>query len=170
MHHQRDRSDGLAHHAWTSVRLRIADGVDRLLGHHDPLVPPRRASFVGNSDFRDTCDQFLNLFVKYGGLSSGDRILDVGCGIGRMARPLSRVLSPPAGSYDGFDVVADGITSCQQHHRDTQVPFRFAHVDIHNDQYLATPRSHARATGPARHRWVLRPRGGGGGTSIVRFA
>jgi SAM-dependent methyltransferase len=114
-----------------------------MLGHHDRLVPPRRASFVGNSDFRETGDQFLDLFVKYGGLSSGDRVLDVGCGIGRMARPLSRVLSPPAGSYDGFDVVADGIAWCQQHYRDTQVPFRFAHVDLHNAEYNPTGREPA---------------------------
>ena len=95
---QCDRSDELAQRAWTAVRLRVADGVDRGLGRHDPLVPLRRASFVGNSDFRETGDHFLQLFVKYSGLSSGDRVLDVVCGIGRMARPLTRVLSPPTGS------------------------------------------------------------------------
>jgi SAM-dependent methyltransferase len=135
MQTQRDRCAGLARRAWTSGRLRVADGVDRVLGRHDPLIPPRRTSFVGNSDFRDTGDQFLDLFVRHAGLSGGDRVLDVGCGIGRMARPLTRVLSPPTGSYDGFDVVADGIAWCQEHYRDTGAPFRFAHVDLHNAEY-----------------------------------
>jgi SAM-dependent methyltransferase len=104
-------------------------------GPRDPLIPPRRANFVGNSDFAATGDEFLELFRTYGDLKSSDRVLDVGCGIGRMARPLTRVLAPPAGSYDGFDVVSHAITWCQQHYRATQVPFRFVHVDLHNPQY-----------------------------------
>ena len=135
MRSQRDRSDGLIQRAWTSVTMRVADGADRFLGRHDPLVPPRRANFVGNTDFRDTGDQFLELFVKYAGLSKSDRVLDVGCGIGRMARPLTRVLSPPTGSYDGFDIVADAIAWCRESYRRTAVPFRFAHVDLHNPEY-----------------------------------
>lgn len=143
MHSHRDRSDGLAQRAWTSVRLRSADGVDRVLGRHDPLVPPRHANFVGNSDFQGTGDEFLKLFIKYAGLSSADRVLDAGCGIGRMARPLTRVLSPPMGSYDGFDVVADAVAWCQKRYRGTSVPFRFAHVDLQNAEYNPTGRERA---------------------------
>jgi SAM-dependent methyltransferase len=128
-------SDRLASRAWTSLRLRAADASDRVRGRHDPLVPPRRANFVGNSDFVATGDQFAELFRRHAGLAASDRVLDVGCGLGRMARPLTRVLSPPAGSYDGFDVVADAITWCRRHYAGTSVPFRFAHLDLFNAEY-----------------------------------
>ena len=138
-------------------------GSIELLGRHDPLVPPRHANFVGNSDFQGTGDEFLKLFIKYAGLSSADRVLDAGCGIGRMARPLTRVLSPPMGSYDGFDVVADAVAWCQKRYRDTSVPFRFAHVDLHNAEYNPTGRERrptssasrtrmTRSISPLRHR------------------
>jgi SAM-dependent methyltransferase len=126
---------GLARRAWISARLRAADGVDRIRGRRDPLTPPRRANFVGNSDFAETGDLFLELFRTYAGLRPNDRVLDVGCGIGRMARPLVPVLAPPDGSYDGFDVVGDAIDWCRRHYRDTPVPFRFTAVDLHNDEY-----------------------------------
>ena len=42
----------------------------------------------------------------------GERVLDIGCGIGRMARPLTPYLTPP-GAYDGFDINADGIAQLQ---------------------------------------------------------
>lgn len=136
-------STPLADRAWASAKLRLADRVDRVRGRRDPLIPPRRANFVGNSDFAATGDQFLELFRTYGELKSSDRVLDVGCGIGRMARPLTRVLAPPTGSYDGFDVVSHAITWCQQHYLGTRVPFRFVHVDLHNPEYNPDGRAQA---------------------------
>lgn len=61
-------------------------------------------------------------------------MLDVGCGIGRIARVLVGVLRPP-GSYDGFDVVREAIGWCGRHYRGTPAPFRFAHADVRNDLY-----------------------------------
>lgn len=89
--------------------------------------------FVGHSDFVATGDEFLGHFVSLAGLTPDQRVLDVGCGIGRMARPLSAFLTPP-GSYDGFDINADGIAFCQE--RYARFPhFRFTHVDLHNARY-----------------------------------
>lgn len=121
--------------AATSVGLRFADARDRVSGRGDPLVPPRRLNFVGDSDFRATGDEFLGHFRTLAGLKPGDRVLDVGCGIGRMARVLVGVLEPPSGSYDGFDVSRAGIEWCRAHYRDTPVPFRFEHVDVRHPEY-----------------------------------
>ena len=46
----------------------------------------------------------------------GERVLDVGCGIGRMARPLAGYLTGD-GSYDGFDVNREGIRWCTRRYR-----------------------------------------------------
>lgn len=121
--------------AATSVRLRLADALDEVTGRSDPLIPPRRLNFVGDSDFRSTGDEFLGHFRTLAGLSASDRVLDIGCGIGRMARVLVPVLQAPTGSYDGFDVSRPGIDWCRVHYRDTPVPFRFEQVDVHHPEY-----------------------------------
>jgi SAM-dependent methyltransferase len=123
------------HRAVTSLRLRSADALDTVAGRRDSLTPPRRMSgYVGHGDFRATGEEFLRHFRELGGLRPEDRVLEMGCGIGRMARVLAGVLRPP-GAYDGFDVVASGITWCQAHYRDTPAPFRFVHADLRNPAY-----------------------------------
>jgi SAM-dependent methyltransferase len=118
-----------------AARLRIADALDAVSGRADPLVPPRRClGFVGNSDFKLTGDEFLGHFRALAGLQADDRVLDIGCGIGRMARVLVGVLEPP-GSYDGFDVSRPGIRWCQARYTVTAAPFRFTHVDLHHPEY-----------------------------------
>lgn len=118
-----------------SLRLRAADVGDLALGRRDRLVPSRhRLDFVGDSDFRATGEEFLLHFRELAGLRPNDRVLDVGCGIGRMARVLVGELRPP-GSYDGFDVVAEAIDWCGRHYRHTPAPFRFRHADVRNARY-----------------------------------
>jgi SAM-dependent methyltransferase len=119
--------------ARTSLTMRGLDAADTLRGRRDPRVPPRRMDFVGHSDFVATGDEFLAHFVALGGLRPGERVLDAGCGIGRMARPLAGYLDD-AGSYDGFDVNADGIAWCEPRYRD-RPNFRFVLADIRNDVY-----------------------------------
>jgi SAM-dependent methyltransferase len=118
-----------------SLRLRAADLSDMALRRRDPLIPPRRlAGYVGDSDFAATGDEFLRHFRELGALRAHDRVLEIGCGIGRMARVLVPVLRPP-GSYDGFDVVDSGIAWCQERYRGTPAPFRFLHADLRNSAY-----------------------------------
>lgn len=118
----------------TSLQYRAKDLRDRVSGG-DRLVPPRRLDFVGHSDFALTGDEFLHLFTEYGGLRTGDRVLDVGCGIGRMARPLTTFLDADAGArYDGLDVNRDGIGWCRRRYRRHE-HFRFQVADLFNTRY-----------------------------------
>ncbi len=118
-----------------SLRLRAADAADVALGRRDRLTPPRRLlGFVGDSDFQATGAEFLGHLRTLGGLEPGSRVLDVGCGIGRIARVLAGELRPP-GSYDGFDIVGEAIAWCQGHYDGTPAPFRFLHADVANPVY-----------------------------------
>jgi SAM-dependent methyltransferase len=119
--------------ARTSARLRALDVRDTVAGRRDRLTPPRRLDFVGHSDFAATGDEFLAYFVELGGLQPSERVLDVGCGIGRMARPLAGYLSGE-GSYDGFDVNREGIGWCRRRYR-RHPTFRFQVADIFNARY-----------------------------------
>jgi SAM-dependent methyltransferase len=107
---------------------------DRVLGRRDLLTPPRRLQNVGRGDFAEVGERTVRRLRDLADLRSTDRVLDVGCGIGRIARPLTRELRPP-GSYDGFDVVASSIAWCRRHYRDTPAPFRFTHCDVRNTAY-----------------------------------
>jgi ubiquinone/menaquinone biosynthesis C-methylase UbiE len=120
--------------ALRSLQLRALDAADRLSGRADPLVPPRRLQFVGDSDFRATGDEFLRLFIDLAGLEPGERVLDVGCGIGRMARPLAGYLRPP-GAYEGFDIVPEGIAWCRGRYARSFPHFSFHLAEVTNGLY-----------------------------------
>ena len=122
----------LAERVRDSVRLRALDVKDRLSGRADRLVPPRRLDFAGHSDYVETGDEFLSYFVEMG-LQPSHAVLDVGCGIGRMARPLAGYLGD-AGSYDGFDVNRDGIGWCRRRYA-RHDNFRFCVADLYNRRY-----------------------------------
>jgi SAM-dependent methyltransferase len=120
--------------AATSLRLRALDLGDRALGRSDRLVPPRRLrGFTGDSDFLATGAELLGLLRDRGGLRPDSRVLDVGCGIGRVARTLVGVLDPAAGgAYVGFDPVAEAIAWCAERYPEH---FRFVHADLRNELY-----------------------------------
>ena len=96
------------------------------------LVPPRGLSFVGGGDFTATGREFLGHFTELGGLEPGDRVLDIGCGIGRMAIPLSGYLE--GGSYAGFDVGRAMIRWCRRNIASRHPEFEFEWAPIHNAQ------------------------------------
>jgi cyclopropane fatty-acyl-phospholipid synthase-like methyltransferase len=75
-------------------------------------MPPRSLAFVVVGDFELTSQQFLGYFRDLGALEPGDRVLDVGSGLGRMALPLTSYLE--GGSYAGFDVGREMVRWCQR--------------------------------------------------------
>ncbi len=102
-------------------------------GRYGPLTPPRRLAFVGDGDFEQTGAQFLGYFRDLGGLRPGARVLDVGCGIGRMALPLTGFLD--GGSYAGFDVGRPMVRWCQRNITTRWPDFEFAWAPVYNGKY-----------------------------------
>ena len=103
-------------------------------GRRDPLTPPRRLLTGDYSDFERLGQEFLGLFRELGGLQPGDAVLDIGCGPGRMAVPLTGYLSS-AGSYEGFDIVGDEVRWCSEHITPRFPSFRFQRADVRNARY-----------------------------------
>ena len=119
-----------------ALRLRALDALDAVRGRRDPLVPPRRLrGTVGDSDFVSTGDALLRLLVEEARLGPREAVLDVGCGIGRVARALAGYLDPAAGSYHGFDVSAPAVEWCERRYRRRHPRFAFAHLDVRNGRY-----------------------------------
>ena len=67
------------------------------------------------------------------GLAPEDRILDAGCGYGRVAVPLTDYLT--TGEYAGFDIDARAIAWCRREISGRHANFWFAHADIANTYY-----------------------------------
>jgi SAM-dependent methyltransferase len=110
------------------LRSRALDARDRLPGRRDRLVPPRRLQVSTDGDFVGTGDEFLSHLVALCALRPDDRVLDVGCGVGRIARPLAGYLSID-GAYAGLDVRADAVAWCVRRYR--HLPhFGFVHADL----------------------------------------
>lgn len=111
----------------------FADIVDVIKGR-DPLTPPRSLIFIGSGDFKQIGNEFKKYFIELGGLQPNHRVLDIGCGIGRMAVPLTGYLTKEGG-YWGFDIVKKGIDWCQAHITKEFDNFHFQHVNIYNKYY-----------------------------------
>lgn len=105
------------------------------LGQQDDLVPPKSAIFVGAVDtFRRSGDILVDRLVSVAGLRPEARVLDVGCGIGRLAVSLTRFLDEN-GSYEGLDIVPSGIQWCADHISPRYPNFRFSLADVFNREY-----------------------------------
>jgi SAM-dependent methyltransferase len=69
-----------------------------------------------------------------GGLKPDHSVLDVGCGIGRVAIPMTQYLSRD-GVYEGFDPVYRAIQHCQARITPSYPNFRFQVADLYNKTY-----------------------------------
>jgi 2-polyprenyl-3-methyl-5-hydroxy-6-metoxy-1,4-benzoquinol methylase len=91
----------------------LEDGIDFILGKRDSTIPPKRMIFIGDGDFKQVGNEFLKYFIELGGTQKSDNVLDVGCGIGRMAIPLTNYLDSNS-RYEGIDIVESGINWCKK--------------------------------------------------------
>lgn len=88
----------------------------------------------GPGDFDAIGREFLGHFVNLAQLHRDERVLDLGCGMGRVARPLTRYLSP-AGQYWGLDASKSVIGWCRTHLTSAHPNFHFQHLDVRSAAY-----------------------------------
>jgi SAM-dependent methyltransferase len=98
------------------------------------MVPPAEMDFVGGGDFLAIGEAIVESAINHAGLQSSDDVLDIGCGIGRVAIPLTQHLDEDA-RYEGFDIVSSGIEWCQAKIRSRYPNFHFEVADIRNSYY-----------------------------------
>ncbi len=78
--------------------LQVMDLWDRARGREHPLLPPRRyRRFIGNGDFLKVGREITAYMRDELGMGPGHDVLDAGCGAGRIAVPLTDMLTE--GSY-----------------------------------------------------------------------
>jgi SAM-dependent methyltransferase len=132
---------------WLLRRIYLApiDLGDRLLGRRDPGVPAKAHNFTGSAgpDFKSRGDAFVTALTDLAAATPSSRVLDVGCGVGKLAVAMTHFLDAN-GSYEGLDIVPDGIEWCRNNITSLHGNVRFTLADIYNKEY--NPRGRVRPT------------------------
>lgn len=111
------------------------DLVDRLRGQRDDMVPPKSVIFTGSVDgFKSSGQAHFRHFVKFAAFTPDSKVLDVGCGFGRLAVPLTTYLNGNGG-YEGMDIVPSAIQWANRHIASRYPNFHFTLSDIYNREY-----------------------------------
>jgi len=111
-----------------------ADSINFSNKRNNEIIYPKGKLFVGGGDFEKVGNEFFQYFKEFCNLQPNHKILDVGCGMGRMAIPLLNFLENN-GSYEGFDVFYDGIKWARKKISKKHSNFNFSFVNIYNSEY-----------------------------------
>lgn len=106
----------------------------------DLPIPPKELRFMAETEaqYLEIGDALVRQIDQLVDLGTRPRIVDIGCGYGRLAHALLRS-SRFIGRYFGFDVLARHITWCETQLTPASAGrCRFRHADVHNDRYNPT--------------------------------
>ena len=94
------------------------------------LIPERLVYLTGGGPetFKVISEAHIKNLKKFIGIKSNHSILEVGCGIGRDAIPLTKLLT--SGKYYGIDIIKDSIDWCKENITPKNTNFRFIHFDV----------------------------------------
>ena len=109
----------------------------RLFGDLAPLVSTLNQMFDGPPSlevFKANGDEFLRIYKDICGLQRDERMLDIGCGIGRKTLPLTQYFDNRA-VYEGIDTTKKGIDWCRERITTRFPNFRFQCIDVYNKHY-----------------------------------
>lgn len=76
----------------------------------------------------------VKLFIELCELKPSEHVLEIGCGVGRIALALTSYLDSK-GTYDGFDVVPEAIEWCTANITSRHPNFKFQLADVFNGWY-----------------------------------
>jgi SAM-dependent methyltransferase len=132
------RRDFLLRRQLDRLFLDLPDAAFRWLTGRGDWPPYSLRSFVGGAQSFDRVGSaFLDQFWSLGLFSRGVRILDVGCGCGRIASALAkdRRLQELGVRYMGMDVDRASVEWCQRHITPANDRFSFYQADCLNPTY-----------------------------------
>jgi ubiquinone/menaquinone biosynthesis C-methylase UbiE len=112
-----------------------SDLIDRLFRRREEMIPPKSLIFTGSvDDFKSSGEALVQRLVNFGDLTPDSKVLDIGCGMGRLAVALTGYLNAN-GSYEGFDIVPSGIKWCNDNIASRYSNFHFTLADVYNKEY-----------------------------------
>ena len=117
------------------------------LGVDDPLMPDeslllRVSPAATLGPFRELALNSFRVLRHMTHLSPESHVFDMGCGLGRVAIPLTRYLT--SGTYTGVDVMADLVEEARGRISSAHPNFQFHHLDVYSGSYNKAASSQAR--------------------------
>lgn len=119
-----------------AVSVPLTQGREPVSGLPLPPVPLRAGGvhFRASDDFVAAARAEARRLIDLADLHEGSRVLDLGCGAGRLAIGIAAEVGPIR-SYCGLDVGASVTAWCDRHLA-SRAPFlRFRRVDVRNERY-----------------------------------
>lgn len=108
------------------------------VAYEPALVPPlekmRSEGIEVLEEWFRWAEEWSMIIRVYGEITRNSRLLEIGCGQGRIAFPL-RYLISSEGSYDGFDIDRSKIAALEAGFEKAHPNFHFKYVDVHNTFY-----------------------------------
>lgn len=102
------------------------------------IIPSRYSRYCG-SEFKDdnyyleSAEKESNRLIDYFQCTQQSRILDIGCGQGRLPIGILRVIGEI--NYIGIDVDLKSINWCKQYIESKHPSFKFKHLNLYNERY-----------------------------------
>jgi SAM-dependent methyltransferase len=108
------------------------------IAYEPELIPPvelmREEGIDVIEEWFRWSEEWSMLLRIYGRITRSSSVLEIGCGLGRVAFPL-RYLLAASGSYDGFEICEKKVRFLQGSFQRAYPNFRFTWADIHNTYY-----------------------------------
>lgn len=104
----------------------------------DELLKKNR---IGAGNFELVGKNFLDRFINYCNVTKESRVLDIGCGLGRMAYAFIDFLDPEKGEFYGLDVNHDSINWLKTRYSEL-AHFNFDIIDLENEWYNPSGKMH----------------------------
>lgn len=102
-----------------------------------PIPNQEYIEWVGGGDkgvFTRIALKFLGDFIQTAGLKPTSKVLDIGCGVGRIAYSLAYYLDPTT-QYEGFDISDNLVYWAKQNITPVRANFNFQSLDIYHSMY-----------------------------------
>jgi SAM-dependent methyltransferase len=96
----------------------------------------------GTHNFEQIADWHISQIQKYVGINAADNVVEIGCGIGRVAIPLTEILT--CGTYLGTEVIRPSVDWCSENITARHPNFTFIHHDIHDTLHNPNGTLHAK--------------------------
>lgn len=107
------------------------DQAGSIFHYHGYSIPVRLVNLTGGGPetFDSISRQHMAKLREFIGLRDDLKVMEIGCGIGRDAIPLTEILSR-RGNYVGIDIIKESIDWCSANISKRHPNFRFVHYDV----------------------------------------